>query len=168
MPTTIDRKTLQRLETLGFEQVFRYAPGKEDWMAAGLPIEGSKASIPRVGSVARRDVPTCRLDERVGDVSARVRATRWELCVVVNEGNIVLGRLVRAALEGDADSSVEAVMEPGPVTYRPHVVAEDAAKTLTERHVQSVLVTTGDGELIGVFRAEDAPAVVSTNGDEPR
>ena len=157
-----------RFETLGFEQVFRYAPGKEDWMAAGLPIEGSKASIPRVGSVARRDVPTCRLDERVGDVSARVRATRWELCVVVNEGNIVLGRLVRAALEGDADSSVEAVMEPGPVTYRPHVVAEDAAKALTERHVQSVLVTTGDGELIGVFHAEDAPSVVGTNGDEPR
>src|SRR5258707_1198299 len=51
-----------RLETLGVEQVFRYAPGKEDWMAAGLPIVGSRASIPRVGSVARRDVPKCRPD----------------------------------------------------------------------------------------------------------
>ena len=145
-----------RLETLGFEQVFRYGPGKEDWMAAGLPIEGSKASIPRVGSVARRDIPTCRLDERLGGVSARVLATGWDQCVVVNEGNIVLGRLRRAALEGDADAIVETVMEPGPVTYRPHVVAEDAARTLAERHVQSVLVTTGDGELIGVFRPEDA------------
>src|SRR5258707_1623441 len=105
-------------------------------MAAGLPIEGSKASIPRVGSVARRDVPTCRLDERVGDVSARVRAKGWELYVVVNEGNIVLGRLVRAALEGDADATVEAVMEPGPVTDRPHVVAPDAVRTFAERHVQ--------------------------------
>jgi len=145
-----------RLETLGFEQVFRYGPGKEDWMAAGLPIEGSKASIPRVGSVARRDIPTCRLDERLGGVSARVLATGWDQCVVVNEGNIVLGRLRRPALEGDADAIVEKVMEPGPVTYRPHVVAEDAARTLAERHVQSVLVTTGDGELIGVFRPEDA------------
>jgi CBS domain-containing protein len=154
-----------RLETLGFEQVFRYTPGKADWMAAGLPIQGSKASIPRVGSVARRDVPTCRLDERVGEVSARVRATGWELCVVLNEGNIVLGRLGRAALEGDADSRVEAVMDPGPVTYRPHVVAEDAAHVLAERHVQSVLVTTGDGQLIGVFRAEDAPSAVGVSGD---
>ena len=145
-----------RLETLGFEQVFRYGPGKEDWMAAGLPIEGSKASIPRVGSVARRDIPTCRLDERLGGVSARVLAAGWDQCVVVNEGNIVLGRLRRPALEGDADAIVETVMEPGPVTYRPHVVAEDAARTLAERHVQSVLVTTGDGELIGVFRPEDA------------
>src|SRR5216683_3451337 len=152
-----------RLETLGFEQVFRYTPGKEDWMAAGLPIEGLKASIPRVGSVARRDVPTSRLDERVGDVAARVRAKGWELCVVVNEGNIVLGRLARAALEGEANATVGAVMEPGPVTYRPHVVAEDAGHTLAERHVQSVLVTTGDGELIGVFRAEDAPAAVGVS-----
>ena len=79
MPTTIDRKTLQRLETLGFEQVFRYAPGKEDWMAAGLPIEGSNVSIPRGGGVARRDVPTCRLDERVGDISARVLAKGCDL-----------------------------------------------------------------------------------------
>jgi CBS domain-containing protein len=157
-----------RLETLGFEQVFRYTPGKEDWMAAGLPIEGSKASIPRVGSVARRDVPTCRLDERVGDVSARVRAQGWEMCVVVNERNILLGRLAHAALEGDAQATVEAVMEPGPVTYRPHVVAQDAAHTLVERHVQSVLVTTGDGELIGVFRAEDAPSAVGTSDNEPK
>jgi CBS domain-containing protein len=97
-----------------------------------------------------------------------VRAKGWELCVVVNEGNIVLGRLVRAALEGDADATVEAVMEPGPVTYRPHVVAEDAARTLAERHVQSVLVTTGDGELIGVFRAEDAISSVRTSGNEPK
>lgn len=155
-----------RLETLGFEQVYRYTPGKEDWMAAGLPIEGSKAAIPRVGSVARRDVPTCRLDERADDASARVRAHGWELCVVVNEGNIVLGRLVIARLAGDDDATVEVVMEPGPVTYRPHAVAEDAAHTLTERHVQSVLITTGDGELIGVFRAEDARSAAGTSGSD--
>jgi CBS domain-containing protein len=157
-----------RLETLGFEQVFRYRPGKEDWMAAGLPIEGSKASIPRVGGVARRGVPTCRVDERVGDVSARVRATGWELCVVVNEGNIVLGRLARAELEGDVDATVEVVMEPGPVTYRPNVLADDAAHILAERHIKSVLVTTGDGELIGVFHVEDAPSAVGTSDSEPR
>jgi CBS domain-containing protein len=90
------------------------------------------------------------------------------MCVVVNEGNIVLGRLAHGALDGDAQATVEAVMEPGPVTYRPHVVAEDAAHTLVERHVQSVLVTTGDGELIGVFRAEDALTALGTNSNEPR
>jgi len=94
----------------------------------------------------------------MGDVSARVLAKGWDLCVVVNEENIVLGRLKRDALEGDADAIVESVMEPGPVTYRPNVVAADAARTLAERHVHSVLVTTGDGELIGVFGPEGAPS----------
>jgi len=65
--------------------------------------------------------------------------------------------IFRKHLEGDPDAIVESVMEPGPVTYRPHVVAGDAARTFAERHVQSVLVTTGDGELIGVFGPDDAP-----------
>lgn len=30
-----------RLEQLGFERVFRYTPGKADWAAAGLPMEGT-------------------------------------------------------------------------------------------------------------------------------
>ncbi len=157
-----------RLESLGFAQVYRYTAGKVDWMATGLPIEGTKASVPRVGSLAHRDVPTCRLDERVGDVCNRVRASRWELCVVVNERHVVLGRLRCETLDADPDALAGHVMESGPVTYRPHEVAEDAARTLAERHVKNVLVTTADGELIGVFRPEDAPGdgQRSGSGDE--
>lgn len=29
----------QRMEELGFDHVYDYEPGKEDWKAAGLPIE---------------------------------------------------------------------------------------------------------------------------------
>ncbi len=141
-----------RLEALGFEQVFRYTAGKVDWMAAGLPIEGTKASVPRVGGLARRDVPTCRLDDEVGLVSRRLRATDWDLCVVLNEARIVLGRVT---LETDQHTTMAQVMDPGPVTYRPHEIADEAARKLAARNVRSVLVTTSDGELIGVFRAED-------------
>ena len=144
-----------RLEALGFEQVFRYAAGKVDWMAAGLPIEGTKASVPRVGSLARRDVPTCRLEDEVGVVFSRLRATDWDLCVVLNEARIVLGRVTLKTLETDQHKTVAQVMDPGPVTYRPHEIADEAARKLADRHVRSVLVTTSDGELIGVFRAED-------------
>lgn len=147
-----------RLESLGFRQVYRYAAGKVDWMAAGLPIEGTKAGVPRVGTLARRDVPTCRLDERVGAVRDRVRSGGWDLCVVVNERNVVLGRIKLAALDGNPEVTTESVMDSGPVTYRPHQDAADAARTLAEKHVASVLVTTGDGELIGLFRPEDAPS----------
>ena len=39
--------------------------GRVDWFAAGLPREGRLAHVPRVGDLARRDVPTCRLDEPI-------------------------------------------------------------------------------------------------------
>lgn len=144
-----------RLETLGFQHVFRYTAGKVDWMAAGLPTEGTKARVPRVGSVARRDVPTCGLSDRVGEVAERVRARGWDQCVVVNDQNVVLGRLNDRILADNSEALVEDVMDPGPVTYRPHEIAHEAAHHLIERHVKTVLVTTADGALIGVFRAED-------------
>lgn len=144
-----------RLETLGFEQVYRYAPGKVDWLAAGRRTEGSNADTPRLGSVARRDVPTCRPGERVGRVAERVSAAGWDQCVVVNDQNVVLGRLNQKRLADSPDALVEDVMDPGPVTHRPHEPAHEAAHYLIERHVTSTLVTTLDGELIGVFCADD-------------
>jgi len=144
-----------RLESLGFAAVHRYAAGETDWAAAGFPIEGTRAAVPRVGALARRDVPTCRLDERVGDVRARVRAAGWDLCVVVNDRRVVLGRLRERQLDADPAATAEQVMEVGPTTIRPDEPAAEVAAHLAERKVGHVLVTTGDGELVGLFRRDD-------------
>ena len=40
---------------MGFRDVSDYVDGKVDWMAAGLPTEGTNAQRPRAGTVARRD-----------------------------------------------------------------------------------------------------------------
>ncbi len=145
-----------RLEGLGYEEVYRYTAGKADWMAADLPVEGTRADVPRVGSVARRGVPICALDDRLGDVVLRAEAAGWPLAVVVNEAHVVLGRVDLANLDRSASSApVEEVMEEGPVTYRPSMLAVEAAGRLRERDVPYVLVTTSDGELLGVFFAED-------------
>ena len=72
--------------------------GKLDWLAAGLPTEGTNAERPRAGDVARRDTPTCRLDETIGRVRDRVREAGWDACVVVNEEGIVYGLLREAEL----------------------------------------------------------------------
>ena len=61
-----------RLETLGFDPVYRYTPGKVDWFAAGLPREGKLAALPRIGDAADRDVPTCGPRENVGEVRGRL------------------------------------------------------------------------------------------------
>jgi rhodanese-related sulfurtransferase len=36
-----------RLIELGYENVSHYAEGKNDWVAAGLPLEGGRAGLPR-------------------------------------------------------------------------------------------------------------------------
>ncbi len=48
-----------RLEHLGFEEVYDYVPGKADWVAAGLPTDGSGERTARVVDVIDRSVPTC-------------------------------------------------------------------------------------------------------------
>src|SRR5919109_3777759 len=118
-----------RLETLGFGQVYDYVDGKADWLAAGLPTEGTNAERPSAGDVARSDVPTCAVDERVDEVRERVTAAGWDACVVVNEERIVFGLLrERELTRGDgADGPVERSMLAGPSTFRPNVPIDEMA-----------------------------------------
>ena len=145
-----------RLESFGFTQVYDYDAGKLDWIAAGLPSEGRDAERPRAGDVARKDVPTCSLDERIGDVRERVRAVDWDACVVVNEERIVLGLLRREQLETGNDEPVERVMRPGPSTFRPHVGIEEMATFMIEHDLASSPITTSDGRLVGALLRADA------------
>jgi Mg/Co/Ni transporter MgtE len=133
--------------------------GELDWLAAGLPTEGRNAELPRAGDVARPDVPTCRLDEPIGQVRERVRAAGWDACVVVNEERVVLGLLRTGELELGRDEPVEQVMRPGPSTFRPHVPIEELAHHLIHHDVPSSPVTTSDGRLVGLLRREDAARV---------
>ena len=101
-------------------------------------------------------MPTCRLDERLPDVQRRVREASWDTCIVVNDANVVLGRLGRGALSADEDTKAEAVMTPGPSTVRPSIELGAIAARLRERKLTSALVTTSDGRLVGVLLRADA------------
>jgi hypothetical protein len=90
-----------RLETLGFSEVYDYMPGKVDWLARGLPREGEKAGERRAIDLVVDDVVTCLPNEPVGAVRERVAASRHGFAFVVSPGRCLLGRLRRAALEGD-------------------------------------------------------------------
>ena len=130
--------------------------GKLDWLAAGLPSEGTNAERPRAGNVARKDVPTCRLDERLGDVRDRVREARWDACVVVNEERVVFGLLRSPELETNLDLGIEGAMRPGPSTFRPFVSIEEMAAFMIEHDLDSSPITTSDGRLVGLLRRQDA------------
>jgi CBS domain-containing protein len=133
--------------------------GELDWLAAGLPTEGRNADRPRAGDVARRDAPTCRLDEPIGQVRARMQAAGWDACVVVNDERVVLGLLRAEELRRGQDEPIEQVMRPGPSTFRPHVPIEELAHHMIHHDLPSSPVTTSDGRLVGLLRREDAARV---------
>jgi CBS domain-containing protein len=154
-----------RLESLGFTDVYRYTAGKTDWFASGLPRAGKLTGFPTAGDALRRDVPTCRPGERVGAAAGRARGAGWDMCPVVNDQRVVLGVLRKRALDGDPDRPVEEAMELGPTTFRPNELLAELALHLTQAGVRHVLITTGDGELLGVL--DRAEAIRRTGGAEP-
>lgn len=147
-----------RLESLGFGDVHDYVAGKLDWMAAGLPTEGTGAGRPRAGELARKDAPVCRLDERLGSVRKRVRDLGWDAVVVVNEERVVLGLLRAKQLDADPELAIEQAMRPGPSTFRPYVPVGEMAQIMAEHRLESVPVTTSDGRLVGLLLRKDVVA----------
>src|SRR6267142_1306304 len=143
-----------RLETLNFEEVYDYEAGKADWGSFGLPLDGRADSSTRVASVAVIDVPTCRLDELVADVAARLR-DGWDICVVTNDAGIVLGMLGRSALRTDKQTTFENAMTSGPSTIRPSARLNAITKRMRDQNLTRLIVTRSDGVLHGVLRAED-------------
>lgn len=140
-----------RLEGLGFYEVYRYAPGKADWLAAGLETEGAEKKKLRIRQMIHRDVPTCGVRERLQDVKSR-RRKNDNVCVVVNENNIVLGIIQGPAWTANPEARVADVMEPAPQTLRPDLEPQEAQKILHRYEAPTALVTTSDGELLGVIK----------------
>lgn len=138
-----------RLERMGYGAVYDYAAGKVDWMAAGLPTIRADASQRRALDGADREPPTCGPDDRILDLAARAAARTF---VVINEQRIVLGRLRVTTAPPDGAVRVEEVMEPGPTTVRAHEPLGPLLERMASRNVDEIIVSTPDGELLGVVR----------------
>jgi len=135
--------------------VYDYVDGKNDWMSAGLPTEGTNAQHPRAGDVARKDVPTASLTEKLGDVKARVRAQGWDAVVVVNDERVVFGLLRAKELEKDPELLIEQAMRPAPSTFRPFVVLHEMLQKMVDHKRENVPITTSDGRLVGLLLQKD-------------
>jgi CBS domain-containing protein len=150
----VSPRAASRLEGIGFTSVYDYAAGKADWGSFGLPLEGEADSSTRVGSIASTDAPTCRPDELVADV-AELIAGGWEVCVVTNEKDVVLGLVGRDALHSKERVRAEDAMSPGPSTIRPSARRDAVAGRMREQNLTRIVVTRSDGVLVGVLRRED-------------
>jgi Mg/Co/Ni transporter MgtE len=152
-----------RLESIGFTRVYDYAAGKADWGSFGLPLEGRNDSRTRAASIVRVDAPTCRLDEQVADVAARLPED-WDICVVTNDEHVVLGLLGRRALRAGGDVRVEEAMAPGPSTVRPSARLGAIANRMRDENLTRAVVTRSDGVLVGVLRREDVESACTGAG----
>jgi rhodanese-related sulfurtransferase len=130
-----------RLERLGFA-TYDYAAGKVDWLAAGMPSVRADESERRALDGADRDPPTCPPDAPVAALDTPV--------LVVNTERIVLGR-IRAG-EHPSRARAEDVMDSGPATVRAHEPLEPLLERMERRHVHEIVVTTPEGQLLGVVR----------------
>lgn len=150
-----------RLTGLGFTQVFHYTPGKMDWMANGLPIEGEEARVQHASDLAHPEAPTCSLTDRIATVKERIQKSGWNFCVVVNAERIVLGLIRPDALDGDPQRTAGQVMENGPRTYRLDSPLEKTLQYMQKTGGESVLVTTSSGELAGILKRADVEKALS-------
>jgi hypothetical protein len=144
-----------RLAKLGFEHVYDYMPSKVDWMARGLPLEGAKADAPRAIDFARQDVVTCRLEDTVGAVRARVEVSPYGFAFVTTADGILFGRLRKAVLEGGSDRRAGDVMEPGPSTSRPDLQPTELLAKLRKADLKTAVLSDPEGRLLGVVRRPD-------------
>jgi CBS domain-containing protein len=144
-----------RLDRLGFTDVYDYAPGKVDWLAHNLPVEGTLAAAATTGTRLHTDVVTAAPEEPVGSVRARAVASRYRFALVLAPDRTLLGRLRRSALEGNPSATAEQAMEPGPLTIRPHVPLDEVSTTMREHNLTTSLVTDPEGHFLGLVHKDD-------------
>lgn len=67
----------------------------------------------------------------------------------------MFGRIGRRALQADGDLTAEQAMSGGPSTTRPNTLARELGERLRKKELQTALVTTSEGRLLGIVTAGD-------------
>jgi predicted transcriptional regulator len=79
----------------------------------------------------------------------------WQMCVVVNDDNVVLGMLGRRTLSSGGNRRAEEAMAAGPSTIRPSARIDAIVDRMLVQNLTCIIVTHPDGILVGVLRQED-------------
>jgi CBS domain-containing protein len=128
-------------------------PGKVDWFARALPMEGQGTDVPRILPLANDDVVTCGLDRPIGEVIDEVRESPYGFALVKAAEGTLLGRLRMSNMkEADPSTRAEDVMDPGPSTVRPDLPVDELRKRLDDKELKTAIVSTPEGKLIGVVK----------------
>jgi hypothetical protein len=135
--------------------VYDYPAAKSDWMAAGLPTEGEASGRPTAGTVARRDVPTCHLEESLRMFGSEPERRGGTPASWSTRRGSSWGSSAPSSSAGKEDLTAESAMRPGPSTFRPHVPIAEMAEVMAQHDLPNAPVTTSTGKLIGLLVRED-------------
>jgi rhodanese-related sulfurtransferase len=149
-------RAAHRLEQLGFDEVYDYVASKAAWLAMGLPGEGLLLDEDRALARVHLDVPRLKPDAVIGDLVQAIG--EWDVAVVVDGDDVVLGVLRREACALPADVEVVSVMQSGPPTVRPSISIRELAQSMDDDGQRHILVTNLDGTLVGLIRRDDLDA----------
>ncbi|HJS92665.1 MAG TPA: CBS domain-containing protein [Solirubrobacteraceae bacterium] len=130
-------------------------PGKVDWLAHALPVEGERPDAPIAGRVIRADAALCRPTDRMSHVCELIERSPYPFALVMSDDRTLLGRAPSSALDPASERPVWEVAEPGPKTFRPHAAAEKVAGVLADLGLRWAIITTPEGRLLGVASRED-------------
>lgn len=141
-----------RLAQLGFPRVYDYAPGKADWLAAGLPREGEQARLPLAGDAAQK-VPVCETGRPLAEVLHQLADAGQDLCAVVDRHRVLVGDLpAREPASATAGATVGEAMRPGPATVRAGEPLGPLLDRMGRARLHSLLVTDPEGRPLGRLR----------------
>jgi Mg/Co/Ni transporter MgtE len=107
------------------------------------------------GQLLREDVVICGLADPVGEARVRIAESPYGFGLVTTTGGVLLGRLRASALGIAPETPAEQAMEGGPSTVRPDISAEKLAQRLRQKGFKTAVVTTPEGQLLGVVRCAD-------------
>ena len=133
-------------------------PGKIDWLAHNLPVEGDRPYYPTAGRVMRDDAVLCRPTARIADVRESIERSPYPFALVTSDDGTLLGRVPSSALDPISDRPVWDVAEPGPKTFRPHVSAAKVAGVLADKGLRWAILTSPEGRVLGVASRQDLEA----------
>jgi len=149
-----------RLEELGFNRVYHFVGGKTEWIERGLPTEGTGPFLLLAGQVLRPATATCRPETLAGTVRRELPPGPDSICAVVNEQDIVVGRVRWRDLPEDDHARVETFMKLGPATVRLREELPPLLDRMRQAGVKTILVTTARGRLLGVVNREEGDRFV--------
>jgi CBS domain-containing protein len=130
-------------------------PGKVDWLAHNLPVEGERATPPTAGRLMRDDMVRAAPDDRAPTVREAIARSPYPFALVTGHDGMLLGRVRASELDAAADRPIRELMELGPSTVRPHRAAGELARALADRDLRWAIVTTPEGRLLGVVSRRD-------------